>query len=119
MRHIESAFLAAASLLLLFGPAATQGATRPHYGGTLRVEMRERVTSLDPRQWPQDSVVAAATEKLAELVFESPVTLDDNVSPRQQLSVSLENGTEMKRWKLTQRSGEKFQNEASSTHTNT
>ena len=88
MRPIESAFLAAASLLLLFGPGATPGATRPHYGGTLRVEMRERVTSLDPRQWPQDSVVAAATEKLAELVFERLVTLDDNGRPRPQLAVS-------------------------------
>ena len=109
MRPIESAFLAAASLLLFFGPRATPGATRPHYGGTLRVEMRERVTSLDPRQWPQDSVVAAATQKLAELVFERLVTLDDNGRPRPQLAVSWEHDAEMKRWKFTLRSGVKFQ----------
>src|SRR5260370_12742411 len=105
MRPIESAFLAAASFLLLFGPGATRGATRPHYGGTLRIEMRERVTSLDPRQWPQDSVVAAATQKLAELVFERLVTLDDNGRPQPQLAVSWEPAAGIKRWKFTLRNG--------------
>src|SRR2546422_516559 len=109
MRPIESAFLAAASLLLLFGPGATPGATRPHYGGAARGGVGGRLTAAGPRQWPQDSVAAAATQKLAELVFERLVTLDDNGRPQPQLAVSWEHDAEMKRWKFTLRSGVKFQ----------
>ena len=102
--------LARGSLLLAAAaPGTAHAATRPHYGGTLRVEMRERVTSLDPRQWPQDSVAVAAAEKLAALVFERLVTLDDNGRPQPQLAVSWEHDAEMKRWKFTLRSGVKFQ----------
>ncbi len=109
MRPIVLRLLARGSLLLAaVALGAAHAATRPHYGGTLRVEMRERVTSLDPRQWPKDSVAAAATEKLAELVFERLITLDDNGRPEPQLAAAWEHDAEMKRWKFTVRSGEKF-----------
>src|SRR2546426_12502475 len=108
MRPIVFRLLARGSLLLaVIAPSTARPATRPHSGGTLRVEMRERVTSLDPRQWPQDSVVAAATEKLAELVFERLGTLDDNSPPPPQLALSWEPDAGKKRWKFTLRSGGK------------
>jgi peptide/nickel transport system substrate-binding protein len=87
---------------------AAHAATRPHYGGTLRVEMRERVASLDPRQWPADSEASAAAERLASLVFERLVTLDENGRPQPQLAAWWEHDAEMKSWKFTLRSGVKF-----------
>jgi len=45
MRHIPFRLLAASSLLVA---GAALAATRPHYGGVLRVEIREAVESADP-----------------------------------------------------------------------
>src|SRR5439155_1555980 len=57
MRLTAWRLLAIASLLSSAAPAAT----RPHYGGTLRVQIKARVTALDPGE------VAAALEKLGAM----------------------------------------------------
>src|SRR5262245_66694529 len=69
MRRIAFLFLAAASLF----------AQRPRYGGTLTVETRETVQSLDP---------AAMPPEIARLIFESLVTFDVTGAPRPGLAVS-------------------------------
>ncbi|HYL10572.1 MAG TPA: ABC transporter substrate-binding protein [Candidatus Acidoferrales bacterium] len=96
-------------LLALTALGSAHAATRPHYGGTLHVEMRERVASLDPRQWPADSEASAAAERLASLIFERLVALDENGRPQPQLAAWWEHDAEMKSWKFTLRSGVKFQ----------
>jgi hypothetical protein len=58
MRPTAWRLLAAASLIV-----AASAATRPHYGGTLRVQMKERATWLD-------------------LVFDSLVTFSESAQPQ-------------------------------------
>ncbi|MBI3670406.1 MAG: hypothetical protein HY237_11570, partial [Acidobacteria bacterium] len=106
MRRISFPSLVAASVLLT--ASLGTAATRPHYGGTLRVEIRARVASLDPREWPADPVEAAATEKLAALVFDRLVRLDDNGRPQPALALSWEHDAAAKRWQFRLRPGVKF-----------
>src|SRR5580693_5717590 len=80
--------LAGACLLsgMIFAPA--RASERPRYGGVLRVEMRERVNSMDPRGWNPDSTDAGATERLLGLVFERLVRMNDAGQPQPSLAVS-------------------------------
>src|SRR3989442_5096951 len=78
--RVEQAFLPVLLALSVALPIA--GATRPHYGGTLRVEMRAPVTSLDPREMPSDPAESAAAEKIFSLGFGQLVGLDPNVRPQ-------------------------------------
>jgi ABC-type transport system substrate-binding protein len=107
MRRIGFHFLAAASVLLAASSAGT--ATRPRYGGTLRVEMHARVASLDLREWPSDPADAAATDRLASLVFERLVQLDETGRPQLALAVTWQHDAEFKRWQFRLRPGVKFQ----------
>jgi peptide/nickel transport system substrate-binding protein len=84
------------------------GATRPHYGGTLRVEMRARVTSLDPREMPSDPAEFAAAEKIFSLVFERLLGLDENGRPQPALAVAWQHDAEWKRWEFRMRPGVRF-----------
>lgn len=109
MKPIGFPLLAAVSLLSTTLPGAwAAAATRPHYGGTLQVEMRARVDSLDPRQWPADATLAAAKEKLASPVFEPLVRLDEHGQPQPSLAIAWEHDAECKQWKLRLRPGVKF-----------
>ncbi|MGB8865427.1 MAG: hypothetical protein WA350_00695 [Candidatus Sulfotelmatobacter sp.] len=66
-----------ASSLLLMALLIKAGAaeTRPQYGGTLRIAMREAPASLDPCDATQaDSL---ARRNVLALIFETLVTLDD------------------------------------------
>jgi ABC-type transport system substrate-binding protein len=82
--------------------------TRPHYGGTLRAQTQERITTIDPRQWPSDSGQSAATEKLASLLFDRLVRFDDRGSLRSALAISWEHDEHSKRWQFRLREGAKF-----------
>ena len=63
--------LAAVSVALaVTAPAGT----RPHYGGTLRVSVREAPSSLDPAGPVQPGMLASPT--LSRLIFDTLVTLD-------------------------------------------
>src|SRR6267378_284771 len=98
--------------LILFGTAATLLAatpsTRPAYGGILRVQKSGRVVTLDPRQWPSDSIQAAATEQLASLVFDRLARLDDHGATQPALAVSWQHDMQAKRWQFRMREGAKF-----------
>ncbi len=77
MRHRVSQSLASASLLLI---ALTASAvTRPHYGGTLRVEMRAAPVSLEPAAPESDARISA-------LLFDTLIVLDENAAPRPRLA---------------------------------
>ena len=85
-----------------------KASTRPHYGGTLSVQMSERLTTLDPRQWPADTEHAAAVEKVASLLFDRLTRLDDHANPQPALAVSWEHDAQFKRWQFLLRKGVKF-----------
>ncbi len=97
MRRSLLRFLAAASLAAL--PARVEAVERPHYGGTLRIEMQTAVRVLDP---------AEAPEGLAGLVFERLVRLDERGRPQPALAVSWQSSPGLHRWAFHLRPGVKF-----------
>jgi peptide/nickel transport system substrate-binding protein len=96
MRLTAWRLLAIASWLSV-APAAT----RPHYGGTLRVQMQARFVSLDPTQF-------AAQENLTALAFDRLVAWNDSAQPQPALAISWRHDAEFKRWEFQLRPGVKF-----------
>lgn len=98
--------------LLVVGAAATAphaaASRRPQRGGTLRVQMRERISNVDPRQWPSSPGEAAAAERVGSLVFDRLVRLDEHGLLRPALAISWEHDAQSKRWQFRLRDGVKF-----------
>ena len=98
--------------LLALGAAATApnaaASTRPQHGGTLRVQMRERIATIDPRQWPSAPAQAAAAERLDSLVFDRLVRLDEHGTLQPALAISWQHDAQSKRWQFRLRDGVKF-----------
>jgi peptide/nickel transport system substrate-binding protein len=100
--------VAAACLLsaILFAPA--RASERPRYGGLLRVEMRERLNSMDPRGWNPEAADAGAAERLLGLVFERLVRMNDAGQLQPALAISWQHDANFTRWQLQIRAGVKF-----------
>jgi len=112
MRFIESRLFAATSLLwlaaqILLGSPAT-AARHPRYGGTLRVEVHALRVSLDPREWQAGSLESATNQKMAELVFERLVALDNYGRFQPALATEWSHDGSTKRWRFLIRAGVKF-----------
>ncbi len=75
-------------------------ATRPRYGSTLRVEMRARVSSLDPVQSSEDFAAGAAASKIRELVYDRLVRLDARGRPQPALALSWEHDARHTKWQF-------------------
>jgi peptide/nickel transport system substrate-binding protein len=105
MRRIGLLLLAVSSLLL---PQVASAATRPRYGGTLRVAMRPAPSSLDPVRADQRDLT---TSNVSRLIFDTLVTLDDRGSPQPGLAVSWQTESGNQRWHFTLRGGVTFQDE--------
>lgn len=95
-----------AAQFLAFVPA--NAATQPRYGGTLRVELHTGSVSLDPRGWSVGSLEAATDEKLAALIFERLVELDNYGRFQPVLATEWSHDSSAKRWQFVLRSGVKF-----------
>ncbi len=112
MRFIESRLFAAISVLFvatqLLLALSLPSATRPRYGGTLRMEVHAAAVSLNPREWQMGSLETAANEKLAELVFERLVTLDNYGRFQPVLATEWSHDGSNKRWRFVIRPGVKF-----------
>ena len=100
MKRLISIWLAASSLLWALPALAAE---RPHYGGTLRVEMRESPQSLDPAMQ-----TAIGPESLSRMVFETLVTLDSQGRPQPLLAQSWQAEPGNQRWRFVVRSGVSF-----------
>ena len=74
---------------------------RPHYGGTLRVEVREQLRTLDPHD--------ASADRIAPLLFDTLVTLDSQGRPQPSLAESWVKESD-RRWWFTLRTGVTFSN---------
>ena len=95
------------SLLLLLAPNLC--ATRhPKYGGTLRVELQLTKLSLDPREWKPGSVAAAEDAKLAALIFDRLLTLDDYGRFQPALATEWSHDLSCKTWQFKLRQGVRF-----------
>src|SRR5882724_4954901 len=98
MRLTAWRLLAIASLLSSAAPAAT----RPHYGGTLRVQIKARIAALDPAEF-------AAQENLVALAFDRLVTLDESAQAQPALATAWRHDADFKRWEFQLRPGVRFQ----------
>lgn len=100
--------VAAACLLAGFSFVPAHASERPRYGGVLRIEMRVRVNSMDPRGWNADSADAGASERLLELVFERLVRISDTGQPQAALATGWQHDASFTHWQFQIRAGVKF-----------
>jgi peptide/nickel transport system substrate-binding protein len=118
MKRIDCPFLArnnscfALVALCVFGAAATApgaaASTRPQRGGTLRVQMGERVATIDPRQWLPAAAGSSAAERVDSLVFDRLVRLDEHGTVQPALATSWQHDAQSRRWQFHLRAGVKF-----------
>jgi len=92
--------------------ATASGAKHPRYGGTLRIELREAALSFDPRTWRPGTLESAASEKLAALLFDRLVALDNHGHFRPQLASEWAHDSESRRWQFHLREGVKFSDDS-------
>lgn len=104
MKRCALLLLAAASWL--YGEVAL-ASTRPHYGGTLRLAVREAPTSLDPADPTQSD--SPAMRSLSRLIFDTLVTLDARGLPQAGLATSWQVDPGNQRWQFALRRGVSFQ----------
>ncbi len=109
MKHTKLVLLAITSLICA---AAIHAAQRPRYGGTLRVEMRERVNSMDPRGFDPAAPGAPATERLLGLVFDRLIRIDDSGEPQPALAASWQHDANFTHWQFQIRPDVKFHDDA-------
>ena len=100
------------SLLLLVATSAclavsAAAATRPHYGGTLRLAMRDAPGSLDPADSSQPD--SFSTRSMSRLIFDTLVVLDERGIPKPGLSSSWQAEPGNQRWQFSIRRGVTFQ----------
>ena len=109
MKHFGLAFLVTVSLLAggACVPLSAVASTRPHYGGILRVAMRDAPTSLDPADSMQPD--SFSVRSLSRLVFDTLVVLDEKGLPQPSLSSSWQSEPGYQRWQFTIRRGATFQ----------
>lgn len=82
-------------------------ATRPQYGGILRVAIRDAPVSLDPADSSRPDSPAARS--VSRLIFDTLVTLDERGQPAPALASSWRGEPGNRRWQFTIRSGVTFQ----------
>jgi len=99
-------FLGIVALLLATRP--TFASTKPRYGGVLRVELLSSSVSLDPRTWKPGSRDLAANERLAGLVFDRLVVVDNYGRFVPQLATEWTHDAGFRHWQFTIRTGVKF-----------
>jgi ABC-type transport system substrate-binding protein len=98
MKRLCSILLAASSLLW---PVLACAASRPHYGGTLRIAVKESPASLD-------TLASNVPAGLSGLVFENLVRLDERGHPQPLLATSWQAEPGNQRWRFLLRSGVSF-----------
>jgi ABC-type transport system substrate-binding protein len=97
MKRFTFASAAIASAIAL--PIVLQAA-RPHYGGTLRIEMPGVIRTFDPAASSVDAAESAARARVLPLVFETLVAADATGGLRPQLATSWEGDRAGQRWRF-------------------
>lgn len=93
--------------ILIFATAAFCS-TKPRYGGTLRVEFLTQSISIDPRTWKAGSREFATNERVAALVFDRLVSVDNYGRFVPQLATEWSHDAASRRWQFALRAGVKF-----------
>jgi len=105
MRRILLLSIAAVSLL-----AAAHAASRPRYGGELRVQTASALDRLDPAASPATPAQRALLERLAPLVFDRLVRVDSNGEFVPQLATTWQHDGTYRRWQFWIRRNVKLHN---------
>jgi peptide/nickel transport system substrate-binding protein len=113
MRCIALRWLAASkglwsAIVLCCAMAPAGAAERPQYGGVLRVELRAASANLQPTRWKAGSGDFATNQRLAELVFDRLVVLDNYGRFQPQIATEWSHDAAAKSWQFTLRQGVKF-----------
>ncbi|HUR37223.1 MAG TPA: ABC transporter substrate-binding protein [Terriglobales bacterium] len=101
MRRTAWLSIAVISALLI----ALHAEERPRYGGTLRVQLRESVLSIDPGDGKE---ISSARVRLATLIFDRLTQIDEKGRVRPQLAISWTSDAQHKNWRFTLRNGVTF-----------
>ncbi len=104
--QIKSSFYCVAATLFFVASAAC--AVRPQYGGVLRIELYAPSVALNPHRWKPGSPEYATNQRLAELIFDRLVSLDNYGRFQTQLATDWSHDGSAKRWQFTLRQGVKF-----------
>jgi len=113
MKFIASRWRAASKRFALIFALSAIGcasfaSTKPRYGGTLHVEFLAQSVSLDPRSWKSGSRDFGANERLAALVYERLVSLDNYGRFTPQLATEWSHDGSFKHWQFVLRRDIKF-----------
>src|SRR6059058_3329282 len=103
MKRSASALIAAASVLIAAGSMA---ATRPHYGGTLRIAVQAAPASLDPADSSQPD--SFTRRNLSRLILDTLVDQDDRGILQPAIATSWEPEPGNQRWHFYLRPGISF-----------
>jgi peptide/nickel transport system substrate-binding protein len=95
-------------VVALLATAEARSSVRPQYGGTLRIELRSSALTLNPQRWKAGSSDYATNQRLAELVFDRLVSLDNYGRFQPQLATEWSHDAGAKRWQFTLRQGVMF-----------
>ena len=87
----------------LIWSVAAIAATRPHYGGTLRITLRETPQTIEPAELAQ-----AGASNVTRLIFNTLVILDDRGQPQPSLATSWQVEPGNQRWRFSVRTGVSF-----------
>ena len=85
---------------LLLGAVAAHASSRPRYGGTVRVLLRHKVTSLDPLQ---ESADTADRDRIGNLLFECLTEIDDQGRTLPRLATSWQVDASRRVWQFNLR----------------
>ena len=97
MKRMRSALLVVASWVLALSlPAAA--ATRPHYGGVLRVSVSAQLTRLEVSEPNASAAQQTVRDELLKLVYDRLTTLDDVGRVLPMLVTGWEHSPDFKRW---------------------
>jgi peptide/nickel transport system substrate-binding protein len=102
MKRFRSAFPAFVSACLA---GVLVSAARPQFGGTLRIDTRANIRTLDPAASPADAVDSAVSNRIAPLAFEPLVFVDPAGGLKPLLALSWESEAGGKRWRFRLRGG--------------
>jgi peptide/nickel transport system substrate-binding protein len=102
------AFVALLAAGTMAATSSADASTRPQVGGTLRVQISERIDAIDPRLLPSGPAQAAAAERVDSLVFDRLTRLDERGIVQPSLAISWQHDAQSKRWEFRLRQGVKF-----------
>src|SRR5690242_7438457 len=104
MTRILFRLIAASAMLAGLACAAT----RPQYGGILRVEVSATIASIAPAGVANQPESAASA--ISRLVFETLTVLDSSATPRPALAMDWQHDATEKKWQFQLRPGVRFHN---------